>query len=345
MLAVGLAFAPRVAAAADSKAAAKAKLVEGADLLKRGEYQSALERFQRAYELVPSPKIQFNFGLAYKGLGRNAEAIEAFDKFLAEAKGATADSVAKAHKYRDELLATVGRLSVHADVEGASVVVDGRAYGTTPRADEILLDPGPHLLLMERPGGGGAPFTRKLDIAAGRAVSVEAKLAPEPVVAKPVEPVEAPKPSPTEALPAHNTEEPPTLVHRSPEPATGAPRWLAPTAIVTGSLAAVALGFGAYEWVIKEQKFRKFNDDMTCNSNPGLPNAGGGECPGLLADGNNAKRLGYIGFVAGGALGVTAAALFIVRQTMQGPSEDGRGNRLACAPSPTGLGGACAFRF
>src|SRR5215475_11501406 len=77
-LAAGLALAPR-AAAADDKAAAKAKLVEGADLLKRGEYQSALERFQRAYELVPSPKIQFNFGLAYKGLGRNADAIEAFD--------------------------------------------------------------------------------------------------------------------------------------------------------------------------------------------------------------------------------------------------------------------------
>src|SRR5688572_3894649 len=52
--------------------AARAKLVEGVDALKRGEHQIALDRFEAAYALVPSPKIHYDFGLAYVGLGRHA---------------------------------------------------------------------------------------------------------------------------------------------------------------------------------------------------------------------------------------------------------------------------------
>src|SRR5262245_52971513 len=60
--------------AANRSLAAKA-LGEGADLLEKREYSKALDRFNEAYQLVPSPKIQFNIGLANQGLARHAQAV------------------------------------------------------------------------------------------------------------------------------------------------------------------------------------------------------------------------------------------------------------------------------
>jgi hypothetical protein len=88
--------------------AARAKLVEGVDALKRGEHRIALDRFEQAYALVPSPKIHYDFGLAYLGLGRDADALSEFERFLAAAHDAPADKRDKAARYVAELRARVG---------------------------------------------------------------------------------------------------------------------------------------------------------------------------------------------------------------------------------------------
>ena len=64
--------------------------------LKRDDYRAALARFEEAYALVPSPKIHYDFGLAYVGLARPGEALAAFERFLAEAPDAPADKREKA---------------------------------------------------------------------------------------------------------------------------------------------------------------------------------------------------------------------------------------------------------
>jgi hypothetical protein len=79
-----------------TREAARRKLVEGVDLMKRGDYQGALGRFEEAWALVPSPKIHYDFGMAYVGLGRPADALAAFERFLAEAPDAPADKREKA---------------------------------------------------------------------------------------------------------------------------------------------------------------------------------------------------------------------------------------------------------
>src|SRR6516225_2968499 len=58
-------------AATDARArrAARSKLVEGVTLLRQGDYAAALSRFEEAQALVPSPKIEYDLGLAYLGLG------------------------------------------------------------------------------------------------------------------------------------------------------------------------------------------------------------------------------------------------------------------------------------
>src|SRR3569623_1753199 len=163
------ALAQESAPAQDKKGQARAKLVEGDRLLKLGEFQQALAAFKDAYDLYPSPKIRYIFGLAYEGMGRNADALEAFDAFLVQATDASPETRERAVTARNTLLGRVGTLRVVADVEGATIVVDGRDMGKPAPAREIRLDPGPHLLLVDR-GGGTATFPQRLDVAAGPAV-------------------------------------------------------------------------------------------------------------------------------------------------------------------------------
>src|SRR5579871_187474 len=75
---------------AQDKAHAQALLNEGADLYDRGQLVEALGRFQSAYAAYPSPKLWFNIGQAERDLGRHVEAMEAFERFLADVKDAPA---------------------------------------------------------------------------------------------------------------------------------------------------------------------------------------------------------------------------------------------------------------
>ncbi len=157
------------------KVAARAKLVDGGKLLEVGEFQQALSAFQEAYALYPSPKIQYDLALAYQGMGRSADAIDALDAFLASTAETRQPEVeAKARGIREHLLARVAWLKVSSDGPGATIVVDGREMGKTPQTRDIHIDPGPHLLLVDR-GDGTPPFTQRLQAAAGATVSVVAQ--------------------------------------------------------------------------------------------------------------------------------------------------------------------------
>jgi len=106
-----------------NREAARAKLVEGVAALKRGDHQAALTRFEEAYALVPSPKIHYDFGLAYVGLGRTADALAAFERFLAEAPDAPPDTREKAASMIPTLRARLAE---------AAARNDGQATGAAP---------------------------------------------------------------------------------------------------------------------------------------------------------------------------------------------------------------------
>jgi len=91
------------------------------DALKRGDYPTALARFEEAYALVPSPKIHYDFGLAYVGLERPAEALAAFERFLAEAPDAPADKREKAASMVSALRARVAETAGRDEHEAAQV--------------------------------------------------------------------------------------------------------------------------------------------------------------------------------------------------------------------------------
>jgi hypothetical protein len=117
--ALPIAHAQPAAASDGTREAARGKLIEGVDLMKRGDYQGALARFQEAWALVPSPKIHYDFGMAYVGLGRPADALAAFERFLAEAPDAPADKREKAAALVTTLRRQVAEASGRDDREAA----------------------------------------------------------------------------------------------------------------------------------------------------------------------------------------------------------------------------------
>ena len=331
-------------ATANAKSTARKKLVEGADLLKRGEFQAALDRFQAAYNLVPNPKIQYNFALAYMGLGRNAEALQALHTFLGEASDASSEAINNARNHKDALVKLICRLTVSSDVAGAAITVDGHSYGVTPRASEVFLDAGLHSLVVDKPGVGKT-FTKWFDAAAGNSLTIEANLLPpKPKPAK-VAPPRTPGPLAAGGAPAGARGKDSKLagtVAASAAPAgpESGSRWAKWTGFTVGGLAVVALGFGTVEWMVKEQKYVKFND-QGCDKR--FDDLGGGNCAALLNDGDRAKRLGYVGFAAGGGLAVASTVFLILNATTH--DEGHAGSALACAPSLAVPGASCSLRF
>jgi hypothetical protein len=312
---------------ADTRSDARAKLVQGGEALKRGEFEDALNRFQEAYRLVPSPKIQYNFGLAYRGLGRKAEAFEAFERFLAEAPDASKETRQNATRERAQLAGQITTLEVKVDLAGAEIFVDGRSYGVQ-RTAPIYLDPGPHQLMVEKAGEGPA-YTERINASAGQRITVMARLIHGPVT-QPPPPRDPPLARPVETAPR--------TPDRLPPPAPrAAPRWQPVVGWAAAAGAAGALALGVAELVSANSKFDDFNHRMACGEN--IEGRGSVACSTLYDDASSARRLSIVGFSAAGVLAATSVVFFVLT-----PPEGGESVSLACGPA--GLAGvSCAGRF
>jgi hypothetical protein len=338
LVAIGLSLASLTPAAAarDPKAVARAKLMEGAQLLQQGDYEEALSRFQEAYESVPSPKIFYNYGLALRGLGRNAEAIAAFDRFLAEAPDAAADKRTDATRRRAELLKKVAILEISSEETGAEIVIDGTSYGQIPRTRPIYLDGGPHLLSVRK---GTAQHVQRLTAERGQkqtiVVSLLASTLTPPPAQATVGSLPPTIPSPARPEPAGTGPEP-----DRPTPSNG----LRVAAWSTGAASVVFLAGGAIEMVMASQKLDTFGKTLAPGGNgrscgTDQMNYGGGECQTLHDDWSRSRTLGLVGLIGGGLLAATSATLFVLSS---GASGD---HRVACAPTFSGIGASCGGRF
>lgn len=183
-IALVLGVTPAAAQTPAAREAARTKLREGSRQLREGDYADALKSFQEGYRIVPSPKIFFNFALAYQGLARYSDALEAFQRFVAEAADAAPDNLAQAREQIEELKRKVGFLSVRCERAGADILVDGHARAKVPQQSPLAVDPGVHQLVVELAGRTRAQsFTAE----AGKPITVNVDL-PEPRLAAPAPP-------------------------------------------------------------------------------------------------------------------------------------------------------------
>jgi hypothetical protein len=306
------AFSSSAWAQRDPRAEAKAKLMEGNGLLDRGEYGDALARFEEAYKLVPSPKLHYNMGIAYRGMNRNAEALEAFERFLSEASDAPADARQIATQARGELANQVGTLNLTADTDGADIFLDGKSQGSTPRTKPIYIDPGPHQLSVEK-SGVGTPYTERFTASRGQRLAIHALLVRRP-------------------------EDPPP-----PDVPAAGPSPIKTIAWVAAGGAAVGIGVGAYLLLSGNSKLNEYNTSDVCGDEK--PDFGGRRCQSLREDGKSAQKSSVIGFVAGGALAVASGVLFVVAANSEKPGPKTETVSFACAPALGVWGAVCAARF
>ncbi len=229
LLAVLLAL-PAAGGAADPAAEARAAFRRGADLYKAGKYREAIDAFEAADRLKPSPALQFNIGQAWEKLGDPAAALAAFARYLRlDPAASNRESVQRSVKALEGRLAATGRQMLHVEVDppGAEVRVDGVPAGAAPV--DAAFPPGSHALAAAAPGRRTA--TRDVVLPAATSLTVNLVLEPgqDPAAA----PLLAARP-PDAPLEATRPDAPPQPAERK--------NWLGP--VIAGSVAVVAAGAG-----------------------------------------------------------------------------------------------------
>ena len=186
-----LAQASPLTADPQAKAQAQELLSQGSKLYHQGDLAGALERFEAAYVAFSSPKLMFNIGQANRDLGRPVEAIEAFQRFLAEAADVSPETMAEARNSVAELRGRLGKIRIDCDTAGAQIAVDGKSVGVAPLPDLVWTTSGRHQVTAKH--ANAAPAIEDVEVAAGSVSTVTMRLIPLVV------PMAAPAPAPTAA--------------------------------------------------------------------------------------------------------------------------------------------------
>jgi hypothetical protein len=157
-----------------AKAKAQALLKDGTSLYEHGDLVGALDKFEAAFAVFPSPKLQFNIGQANRDLGRPVEALEAFERFLASAKEAAPELVAEARQSAADLAGHLGRVKVECPTAGADAALDGKPLGTTPISRVVWVVPGRHQVTLRRKAA--IPVIADVNVAQGETQLVQRTL-------------------------------------------------------------------------------------------------------------------------------------------------------------------------
>jgi hypothetical protein len=196
----------------------------GVALYKDADYAGALVEFRRAQELSPNYRVLYDIGQSLYQLQRYADALKAFEDYLAQGGGGISQ-VRKAAVEADlrALRARVGYIEVSANVEGADVRVDDQLVGTTPLSGPVLVSVGHRKITVAK--ADRVPLERFVDIAVGDRIKLAFELPSPAAPAPPPPPREAssstppPVKEPSSSLPI-SAEPPP------PPPPTHSLAWI-----------------------------------------------------------------------------------------------------------------------
>jgi hypothetical protein len=246
-LVVGLCAAwPRTARADESaEQTARVHFVAGINLLRdpgKPRYEEAYAEFKRAYELFPSFKMLGNIGFTAMKLERDAEAIDAYTRYLAEATDLDADERGQVERDVATLKAGLVSVVVESRPEGA-ILLDTRivsqgdpitnAYGALRGRTPLAVRRGHHVFKARFADGTESRW--ELDLAGGESHVFEG------------------------AGPAPRSASPVTDVPSGPAPARPIPKSVYASGIATVALGASALITGIRA-VDSNSRFKSAND-------------------------------------------------------------------------------------
>lgn len=157
------AFAQR----ASEQVLAREQFRAGVDAAQAEQWETAVEAFQRSYELAPRPLTLLNLAGAYAQTGHLVEAVEALRMFLQERQGVTARMRTDAQAQLDELEPRVprARIRVLGLEDGDVVRLDEYELSTASLDAPLPVNPGTHGVTLERPRA--EPIVLSFEVAEG----------------------------------------------------------------------------------------------------------------------------------------------------------------------------------
>jgi hypothetical protein len=158
----------------EAKSKAQALLKQGSALFEQGDYQAALDKFDQAYAIFPSPKLQFNIAQANRDLGRPVEALKAYEAFLSKAPDASPDALGDARRSVADLRSRLGQLNVDCSPTESDVAVDGKSVGRAPLQEPIWAVPGYHQVTIQHQQF--LPAIENVDVLAGKVQTLTVRL-------------------------------------------------------------------------------------------------------------------------------------------------------------------------
>ena len=108
--------------------------------MESGDYAEALRAYSKALSIEPSPVLHYNRGRALQGLGRNAEALDEFEKFERSASPKLAEAVPELAEMMDAVRRQVAEVKVNCRVPGAILHVQQMAL-PLPLRESLRFDP------------------------------------------------------------------------------------------------------------------------------------------------------------------------------------------------------------
>ncbi|MBI5499387.1 MAG: tetratricopeptide repeat protein [Deltaproteobacteria bacterium] len=133
-----------------------------------GRYDAALAEFLRTYEITGEWSVLYNLGQVCRALGRNADAVGYFERYLAlGAADIDPDRRAEVQAALDSLQPLVARIRIDVVIDGAVVFVDGVERGATPLPGPLLVDPGSHAVEVRDDRLPGGRERREIILAGG----------------------------------------------------------------------------------------------------------------------------------------------------------------------------------
>jgi tetratricopeptide (TPR) repeat protein len=284
-----------------------ALLRQGVALRERGRDEEALGVFLRALEASGEPRVLAQVALAEQALGRFGDA----EQHLAQALARRDDpwigrNLAVLEMAQRDILGHLGVLVVSCSMPGASLRVPGREPLALPLSSTLSLAPG--TLTIEVRAEGFRPESRAVTLRAGSVTQETFSL------------------TPLGDRPPGGTRSPSRL------PLVRALGW---ASLLSGG---VALTVGLVGTGLREEAVGAYNTDPRCVGTAGRDSDP--VCRGWLSQGDTAVSLQNVGFIAGGTLLVSAAALLVVTSLL---GREAPRSALACAPGAASV--SCGWSF
>ncbi len=161
--------------------AARQSFERGMEALQQNRFGDAALAFEESLRLRAVPIVSYNVGLAYRGLGRYVDAIQSFERYLAQPDPrADERRLAAIREELERMRQSLARVTLRIEPATATVAIDGRTRTVTSEA--IQLDPGRHVVEITAPDY--RPDRRELTLRAGDALTTEVRLTPLPRVAR-----------------------------------------------------------------------------------------------------------------------------------------------------------------